>query len=236
MSNRLLGHTEITGIIRCRSGLRIGGNKELVEIGGLDNPVIKHPITNMPYIPGSSIKGKLRSLLETKYAAFEPDGKPARALQASKQSDVAKVASFFGPHMNTRHELGPTRIICRDAYLTEQDEEKYAQRMLELGSEFLEIKSETAIDRRTNTAMNGSLRTIERVPEGTEFAFSIVLRNYAWGVQADEVKGNLELLFEGMKLLELDYLGGYGSRGSGQIQFINVRVNGELSDQFEVRS
>lgn len=54
----------ISGILECVTGTRIGGTQEKFEIGGIDNPVIKDPLTDLPYIPGSSLKGKLRHLLE----------------------------------------------------------------------------------------------------------------------------------------------------------------------------
>lgn len=235
MTNKLLSYTQVNGIILCKSGLRIGASPETTEIGGLDNPVIKHPITNMPFIPGSSLKGKLRSLLETHYSAFEKDGSPSRG--DTKDRKALKIASFFGPHMNTKHNLGPSRLICRDANLTAEFAQLYKRRYDELGLDFLEIKTETSINRNNNTANSGSLRTIERVPQGTEFSFSFITRNYNWGdFDPNESSTNLELLFEGMELLEQDYLGGYGSRGSGHIQFLNVTVNGQVNNRFEVRT
>ena len=52
----------ITGTIETVTGLHIGAGKDSIEIGGMDNPVIKHPHTGEHYIPGSSLKGKVRSL------------------------------------------------------------------------------------------------------------------------------------------------------------------------------
>src|SRR3989304_7996305 len=55
---------ELKGTIVLKSGLHIGSGNMEMHIGGTDSPVIKHPHTLEPYIPGSSLKGKVRSLLE----------------------------------------------------------------------------------------------------------------------------------------------------------------------------
>ena len=61
---QLTNITKLTGQIELLSGLHIGSGNTEIHIGGTDNPVITNPITQQPYIPGSSIKGKMRSLLE----------------------------------------------------------------------------------------------------------------------------------------------------------------------------
>jgi CRISPR-associated protein Csm3 len=60
----LLGKLRITSVLTVETGLHIGGGGETLKIGGIDKPVIRDPITDYPYLPGSSIKGKLRSILE----------------------------------------------------------------------------------------------------------------------------------------------------------------------------
>lgn len=60
----LYGYIKLYIRVKTLTGLRIGGRKETVEIGDVDLSVIKDPITELPYIPGSSLKGKLRSLVE----------------------------------------------------------------------------------------------------------------------------------------------------------------------------
>jgi len=61
----------IKGFIKAETGLRVGGSKETMEIGGVDLSVIKLP-NGLPYIPGSSIKGKMRCLLERSMFDLEP--------------------------------------------------------------------------------------------------------------------------------------------------------------------
>ena len=60
----LLGKLSLTSQLSVETGLHIGGGGENLDIGGLDKPVIRDPLTKYPYLPGSSIKGKLRSTLE----------------------------------------------------------------------------------------------------------------------------------------------------------------------------
>jgi len=115
---KLKHYREINGIIECITGMRIGGSNEEIEIGGMDNPVLRHPITGMPYLPGSSLKGKMRSLLELKYCpTTQRDGNPCGCGKPD-----CKVCVIFGPHKNMGHKLGPTRILVRDANLTPESE------------------------------------------------------------------------------------------------------------------
>ena len=109
---KLLKHRTITGKILLRTGLHIGGGSETIQIGGMDNPIIKSPLNDYPYIPGSSLKGKMRSLLEWKYDK-SPDGNPCKC----SQCDICKI---FGTSGSEESTLGPTRIIVRDAHLTEK--------------------------------------------------------------------------------------------------------------------
>lgn len=226
---KLLEYQIMRGIIYCETGLKIGGTKDTLEIGGLDNPVIKHPISGMPYIPGSSLKGKLRSLLEIKEGKFEANGSPYGGKDRQGREDLGcHISRLFGPHKNTRHNFGPTRLIVRDAKLAPEWEQRLRDRKREFGNGFLEIKQETSIDRKIGVAAGGTLRTQERVPEGTEFRFEIVLRNFDWGLPVgDEKEINLQVLTGAMRMLENDYLGGSGSRGYGQIRFRDITINGE---------
>jgi len=231
---RLLGYQTLSGIIRCETGLKIGGTRDTLEIGGVDNPVIKHPITGMPYIPGSSLKGKLRSLLELKYGKFDQErGAPYQGRLPDGKEDLScPISRIFGPHRNPVHNFGPTRIIVRDAHLTPEWLEIFKRRREELGDYFLESKSENVVNRKTGVADTGGLRTMERIPAGTEFYFEIVLRNFDWNQEkmGDESKENLKTVTEALSMLKSDYLGGSGSRGYGKISFREVKLDGEHYD------
>jgi len=204
---RLLKHKCIAGTLTCKSGLRIGGSQEDLEVGGNDNPVIRDPVSRLPYIPGSSLKGKLRSLLEYMEGKVGPEGMPCTCGQPG-----CKVCLVFGPHRNVRHSLGPTRIIVRDAPLSEESRQKLGP-LQEQGIDFAEIKRENWIDRRTGVAGQGGLRTQERVPAGTKFDLTIHVRMF----EGDDEAAIVGFIEQGLKALESEYLGGSGTRGYGWV-------------------
>ena len=204
---------ELTATIEIVTGLHIGGNNDEIKIGGIDNPVIKNPLTNEPYIPGSSLKGKIRSLIEWQFNAMTEDGKPADVTK--KNNDIVrKIVKLFGngstiKDNNLAKEIGPTRVSFADANLLNKNE------LLEKNA-LTEEKVEVTIDRLKGSVGGGGPRHTERVPAGAKFKCSITLLKF----ENDE---DLEsLLALGMKLLELTNLGGNGSRGYGKIKFHNI--------------
>lgn len=224
MASTLSKYQRISGTLTCETGLRIGGSTENIEIGGMENPIIRHPITEEPYIPGSSLKGKVRSLLEYKLDRRNRNGQPKgdgnRDNGEPCECGNCLICRVFGPHRNPRHNLGPTRALFRDAPLTDEWREKLSKANEEKGIFFAEVKTENMINRRTGTAEHP--RTQERVPAGTEFAFEISVRIFD-DDNEDEVMGLLE---QGLELLQQDYLGGSGSRGYGK-----VRLEYEITEQ-----
>jgi CRISPR-associated protein Csm3 len=206
---KLKKYITIQGKLICKTGLRIGGSKEELEIGGLDNPIIRDPVDELPYIPGSSIKGKMRSLLEYKYNRVGPNGNPCGC---GKPLDECPVCTIFGPHMKPAHDLGPSRLIVRDCLLSEESRANLAK-LGKQGLGYSELKTENIIDRRTGTARAGGLRTMERVPKGTEFNLNISVRVFE---QDDEAK-MFGYVKEALELLQKDYLGGSGTRGYGWV-------------------
>lgn len=205
---KLTEQVEIQGVIECISGLKIGGTKETAGIGETDNPIIRHPITRLPYIPGSSLKGKMRSLLEWKYR--EECQITGRACSCGK----CEICEMFGSN-NIKTAEHPSRLIFRDAQLTDE-----SRCLLEkaLPGTFIEDKTEIAMNRKKGAALDGALRQQERVPAGTKFSFSISMRVF------DIDKANKEkyrdFLNEAISMLEKDYLGGSGTRGYGKVKFL----------------
>lgn len=209
---KLAGFREIKGVIRCHTGLRIGGSKDNIDIGGIDSPILRHPVTDLPYIPGSSLKGKTRSLLELATGNVHPGGR-------AHDCGTCKVCLFFG----STKSPSPTRYIFRDAPLTESSEEKLRLAQEEKGLHFSELKNENWIDRKTGRAGQGGLRTTERVPAGTEFRFSVTIRLFEGDNETDAVG----FLRRGLSLLQQDYLGASGSRGYGKIEFAELTLDGK---------
>jgi len=203
---KLENHVVIEGRLVWELGGRIGGTKDAVGIGETDNPIIRDPITRRPYVPGSSLKGKLRSLLEQKYSPNSQEtGKPCACGKCF-------ICRMFGcGDVKTTREC--SRLIFRDCPL----EEESAKRLEEaLPGSFVEVKTEIAMDRNRGATRSGSLRQMERVPAGTAFNFEVTMRVF----EGDPVKEHLERLAEAIALLEKEYLGGSGTRGYGKVRFL----------------
>ena len=205
---------EIKATIVVKTGLHIGGDKDTIKVGGVDNPVIKNPFTNEPYIPGSSIKGKIRTLLEWHFGLVS-DKEPVDIQKGKNKEnkDAITIAKLFGngatiEDLDLAREIGPTRISFLDCNLKNKEE------LLDKNA-ITEEKIEVSIDRIKGTGYNP--RHMERVPAGAEFNFSVTLMKF------DNDKEDFErILALGMKLLELTNLGGNGSRGYGKIEFTNI--------------
>lgn len=215
---QLIGYKSIIGIIQCISGLRIGGSKDTIEIGGIDNPIIRNPLDRFPYIPGSSLKGKMRSLLE-----WEIEGKLGTAgnvhqFKDCNKDDTCPICRMFGV-TDDEVTFGPGRAIFRDGWLTDSSKINLMELQRIKGLLFVEEKAETAIDRIKGKAKHGSLRHYERVPAGTEFDFRIDYRVFDINDNGVVDNENFQWLLHGLWLLEQDALGSSGSRGYGQIRF-----------------
>ena len=221
----LTGKVLITGGIETVTGLHIGGTASDLSIGGVDNPIIRHPVSREPYIPGSSLRGKMRALLDRHHVneANTSIGKVhIHVCKREADYDKCPVCQVFGvtPEQGSGWtNLKPARLIVRDVHLAQDAAEKLRQAKTD--TLFAEVKSEVVIDRITSAAMP---RTNERVPMGTVFApFEFVYSLYdlnGTGCEADIEW--LRSVFQAMEMLEDDYLGGYGSRGSGKIRFCNL--------------
>lgn len=205
--DRLIKKIKVTTSIELLTGLHIGGSKDNVEIGGIDNPVIKISTDkNKPYIPGSSLKGKMRCLLEQ--------------IRGVKIGGSKEVNSLFG----FSDEKNISKLIVRDAYLDEKSTKKLEQSD-SLDMPYTESKYENKIDRYTGTTEKGGIRQSERVPAGVSFNVEFVINVWETKEQNGDSKttedSSLKLFEEAIRALENDYLGGSGSRGYGQIKFVD---------------
>jgi len=224
---RLTAIRKFTGRIELLSGLHIGSGNNEMHIGGTDNPVLKNPLTGEPYIPGSSLKGKIRSLLEWKLGVVaHTQGKPLSfrhipQLPAEQQQPAKTLLKLFGgapeganENVKLVEEIGPTRLAFWDAPLTRDWVEAMRRRNLLL----TETKMENMIDRIRGVAEHP--RNTERVPAGATFDFALTLRVH-------DGEDLLAMVFEGLKLLELTGLGGSLSRGYGKLRFAELQLDGE---------
>jgi CRISPR-associated protein Csm3 len=223
MAYKFLANIIITGEINCDTALHIGGTTEGYEIGGMDNPIIRNPIDGYPYIPGSSLKGKMRSLLEWSKGLIqlkteEKEGKKNQVGEVHIcNNSECQVCRIFGTPAEVERKVGPTRLLVRDAHPTKETKEILDKLQSEKGLPKAEWKSENVINRITAEA---TPRTIERVPKDSKFEFEMVYGIY----QVENENKNIDIeylqyVLEAMRLLQDSALGGYGSRGSGKISF-----------------
>jgi len=209
---KFLANVIIRGKIELLTGMHIGGSKDKMEIGGVDSPVIRNPHNRLPYIPGSSLKGKLRSLLEYSLGVVSQNG------EVSKDEAIVRI---FGTSAEDNNNNGPTRLIVRDAI----PDKKTIEMWEKMDSELLytEYKAENTINRITAAA---NPRFIERVVAGSKFNFEMVFGIYQMNENNNKeiIKQDLSNLLHAMRLLEHSFLGGSGSRGYGKIKFLLLPV------------
>jgi CRISPR-associated protein Csm3 len=220
---REAGRVTVTGRIELLSGLHIGAGKDSVEIGGVDNAVIKHPHTGEPYIPGSSIKGRLRFLLEWAFGKVRTEGLPWGSDNRAENATVDAADPILRTFGNALKDwrAGPTRLLVRDAPLNRE----WRDAMLESGLELTETKTEVVIDRISGKAHDRiGPRQTERVPSGASFKFAMAFRLFDTGDDGERDIACLNWTLLGLDLLEQDALGGSGSRGYGRIRFENLEL------------
>ena len=223
----------IQGTIKTETGLAIGGSNTAMGIGGIDKGVIRNPVTQEPYIPGSTLKGKMRSLIELNYGEIG-DKSMGAVKNGPSEIDTHHSTKLFGSSSNNNYEdkeknkgyQHASRVIVRDAYLSDKQEgdKSISEFFKQTDLLYTEVKTEVVIDRITSKAVP---RQLERVPAGAQFKFEVVLNVF-------EDDNEIELtndLFSALQMVQNDYIGGSGSRGSGQVSFHIASVK-ERSDKF----
>jgi len=227
-----------TGVITLKTGLHIGGTNAALNIGGPDKFVVRNPINNIPYIPGSSLKGKMRALIEVKNRCVAPPDNRG-FIGASKDPDSIS-GKFFGVSADNENKDAKryaSRLIVRDAELICRGKDnkwscgddfidKMKAKGIKINTDidfsntdlpFTESKTEVAIDRVTSKA---NPRTFERVPAGAQFRLNMILNVF----EDDDESVLRKTLEDAIDLLHNDYLGGHGSRGYGQVEIKYVEI------------
>ena len=226
----------IKGQIITKTGIHIGGSSLGLQIGGADKVVIRNPITNLPYIPGSSLKGKMRSLLEkslglVKIEQKEKNGKQVWEGSLCTEQDEDVVQLFGSPADaggSATPTHAPTRVTVRDGGLLNADKLAAAENT---DMYCTEIKTEVSIDRLTSAA---NPRNFERVPASAVFRLDLVLDIYNVDMTDDNKRADefVNLIKQGLLLIEDDYLGGHGTRGYGQVEFHIDSVTERTADDY----
>lgn len=210
----MYGKIQITGKITVKTGMHIGGSDAFAAIGAVDSTVIRDVYSGQPMIPGSSLKGKLRSLLARKYN----DG------VREHKNDAPIIQRLFGSA--DKDDVKNSRLLVADMFIDKETLDKIKKQGLTGATE---IKFENTISRLTAVA---NPRQIERVIRGTTFNIDIIYDVYNIKDEK-EINEDFEILADGMRLLEYDYLGGNGSRGYGKVKFSDLKadlVAGDIDD------
>ena len=219
---RLYGRIFITADIEAKTGLHIGGSGAGMEIGGVDNEIIRNPLNNQPYIPGSSLRGKMRSQTEKVLGVAQNTniGKGVKIHTCKTETEFTAnggclVCHIFGLPGEHEHSV-PGRLLVRDVALTDESISDLERAKTDLP--FAELKTEVAIDRVTSAA---TPRNMERVPAGAVFGPA----EFVFGIYEVADFDRLQQVINALQLVEDDYLGGSGSRGSGKVEFVNIKVS-----------
>ena len=210
----------IKGEIEALTGIAIGGVDVGLEIGGVDKVIVRHPITKEPYIPGSSLKGKIRSLLEKLHNLELKEIVSGKIYMHTCENPDCTLCNLFG--RSADKAASNTRLIVRDAKCTNID---WLEQATDTELPYAETKTEVIIDRITSAAQP---RTFERVPAGAKFDLEMILTLYD-GDKEDEY---IKMIFEGLRLLQDDYLGGSGSRGYGKVKVHIERIERKTAEDY----
>ncbi len=225
-SPKLHAIKRLTGRIVVVTGLRIGGSQETMEISGLDNPIIRNPANAEPFIPGSSLKGRMRSLAEWYFDEIPENGDVTKPHVTARTARVFGIPAKDPRRVNTDEERravqrGPTRLVVRDAFLTDEWKQAFAE-----GRPITEVKSENSINRLTSMA---NPRPMERVLPGVSFDMEMIYRIF--DVEGDGGRTDAQLfddvLLVALALVQADALGGGSSRGNGKVRFEDLQLDGQ---------
>lgn len=202
---------EITGTLEVVTGMHIGGSSQFAAIGAIDSSVITDSYTRQPMIPGSSIKGKMRTLLAR--------AKADSIMLPNHDEDDEVILRLFGTaKKGSNNKTLQGRLIFNDMFWSNKDELK----RIRINNP-TEVKFENTINRATAVA---NPRQIERVIRGTKFEFRLIYD----ATNIDQIEEDFETIREGLRLLEYDYLGGHGSRGYGKVKFEDLEAEAVVGD------
>lgn len=230
-----IGRIKIQGTLKAVTGLHIGGTEVGLAIGGADSTIIRNGLDGKPYIPGSSLKGKMRSLLDRVYTPGElkkvGNSRVFGCASLEDYEDPKKgfIFHLFGVTPEDIDKLGgeamPSRLVFRDAMMNAETAEAL-EKSLYVDMPFSQVKTEVVIDRITSAA---TPRQVERVPAGALFDYEVIFNVYR-----ETDLDWLAYIGEAMELLENDYLGGLGTRGHGQVRFETRKVEVKSFNGFDV--
>lgn len=216
----LYGRVVVRGTIEAVTGLHVGSATNTLGLAGVDQPIAREPLSGAPYIPGSSVRGKMRALTE-RVLGLSLNANIGRsrfhAPQTREEYDASPIGRLYGVSNSVSYAVeAPARLVVRDVSLTPASLNALANARTDLP--FTELKAEVAIDRVTAEAV---ARQIERVPAGATFGPAELV----YSIYEPRDAADFGWVARGLQLLEDDYLGGHGSRGSGKVRFSDITVS-----------
>lgn len=233
---KLKGYKHITGKIVLETGLHIGGSQETMQIGGMDNPIIRQPIDSMPFIPGSSLKGKMRSLLELSLDKVQTEGNNMGKVHQYRKGcaeEPCPICYIFGASAAEEAPIGPARLVVRDCPIDSEHPNVKKLLLHSYGLPLSEEKAEVGINRIKCAAEHGPRKT-ERVPAGAVFNLDMSYRVFDVGDDGERDEELFEHVLKALKLVEKDALGASGSRGYGKVRFDDLMVDDQPKQLPEV--
>ena len=200
---------KISGNLEVKTGMHIGGSSAFSAIGAVDSPVIRDVLSNLPMIPGTSLKGKMRTLLAKSYN---------RDMKVSPDDDDPRLTRLFGSAK--KGSVHSARLIVGDMFMSNEAE------LRSMGLQTMtEVKFENTINRATAVA---NPRQIERAIRGSRFELNMIYDITSDKQSAEDILAeaaeDMKTLADGMHMLQLDYLGGHGTRGYGKVQFDGIHL------------
>lgn len=211
----MISKMEITATLEVLTGMHIGGTNEFAAIGAIDSPVVRDALSRLPMIPGSTLKGKIRTLLSRQYSD--------KYMPVHIENDPDIVRRLFGDSKENKYRCA--RLQFSDSILENKDEIEAMGAMRPT-----ETKFENTINRITSTA---NPRQIERVIPGCKFRISIIYNIYSQEQDDGQIAEDFDAIRNGFRLLQYDYLGGHGTRGYGKVKIKDTDINavfGDISD------
>lgn len=238
MFDKFINRFEIVGELETVTAIHIGTAQKGMGIDANRQSFYKNT-QGLPVIPGSSLKGAMRSFLERYLSSeFGRNLFPGENIctpenpciqEKIPESEKPKSDREWGEYLFDK-EKGKLCIICR-LFGTKESGAKLqirdARVLEETFGNAYEIRSGNSIDRDLGISTGGFKYEVEIVPEGTRFIFKMILENIDKTEEAC-VKFLLKALENGMILI-----GGMKTRGLGEMRLINMKCQGIDKDSIK---
>lgn len=197
--NKLVKIISKKGTVKVINKVHVGIGQAF-GIGGIDNAIVRNIYTGDPYIPGSSLKGRMRSGLEVALGRIDGDGGAC----ACGRADCI-VCKLFGTRSNAG-KCGPGRLVIYDIELSDEFKKK---------EEVITTLTHNSINRTTGRAKDGAFMSFEAIESGTILNYRIDIKVF----EGDNEKELCDTVDKCLSYVELSGIGGKVSSGYGKVKF-----------------